>query len=84
MCHYQGHLQVESFAHVRYWHAETFYRWGLRFRRTVQFEIHTFPSMSVTYRESVSCLSDVTALAGQRSGGSQTGKWLGLLHAYDC
>jgi hypothetical protein len=63
---------------------QTFYRWGLRFRRTVQFEIHTIPSMSVAYRESVSCLSDVTALAGQRSGGSQTGKWLGLLHAYDC
>lgn len=56
----------------------------LRFRRAVQFEIHTYPSVSVTYRESVSCVSDVTALAGQRSRGSQTGKWLELVHVYDC
>ena len=56
----------------------------LRFRRTVQFEMHTYLSVSVTYRECVSCLSDVTALAGQRSRGSQTGKWLELLHVYDC
>jgi len=56
----------------------------LSFRRMVQFEMHIYLSVSVTYRESVSCLSDVTALAGQRSRGSQTGKWLELLHVYDC
>jgi hypothetical protein len=82
--HHQGHLQVESSDHLRSWHAETCYRWVWRFRRTEQFGIHTFPSVLVTYRECVSCLSDVTALAGQRSRSSQTGKWLELLHAYHC